>query len=116
MSGRSGTGAMPEGHDAIRVRFDEHEPPAVMFNERARPGALVSWAWCQLSALDSLLRPLVDRRRPGDADVAGAVRSVLVPVINALVLSEQRAHELESRRPAPTGRKRRGKRARRAAN
>ena len=113
MSRRHGTGAMPEAHDAIRIRFDEDEPPALVFNERALPGALISWAWCQLTALDSLLRPLSERSRPADddADVVGAVRSVLVPVINALTFSERRAHELESGRTDAPKRKRGKKRA-----
>jgi hypothetical protein len=111
MTGRHAKGAMPEGHDAIRVRFDEDEPPALTFNEQALPGALVSWAWCQLAALDSLLRVLAERSQRGedDADVVGAVRSVLGPAINALVFSELRAYQLQSHQAPPPGRKR-GKR------
>ena len=111
MNGRHGKGAMPEGHNAIRVHFDEDEPPALAFNEQALPGALVSWAWCQLAALDSLLRVLSERSERGDddADVVGAVRSVLGPAINALVFSELRAHQLQACQAPPPERKR-GKR------
>lgn len=88
--------AMPEGHEAIRVQFEENEPPALIFHEQAQPSALVSWSWCQLSALNSLLDAIIcSRRGPlGEPDVAGAVQAVLVPVINALSFSEQRAHEI----------------------
>lgn len=116
MSGRHGTGAMPEGHDAIRIRIGADEPPAIVFNDQALPGALVSWAWCQLVALDSLLQAMTERRQPGadDADVVGAVRSVLVPAINALAFSERRAHELQCERGAATAKRRRTKRAARS--
>lgn len=111
MNRRHGTGAMPEGHNAIRVHFDEDEPPALAFNEQALPGALVSWAWSQLAALDALLRVLSEASQRGDdgADVAGAVRSVLGPALNALAFSELRAHQLRPGQAAPPGR-RRGKR------
>jgi hypothetical protein len=104
---------MPEGHDAIRIRVGADEPPALVFNDHARPGALVSWAWSQLTALDSLLQAMTDRRQDGDdgADIVGAVRSVLVPAINALAFSERRAHELRCERAARPGRRRRKKRA-----
>ncbi len=113
MSGRHGTGAMPEDHDAIRIRIDGDEPPAVIFNDHALPGALVSWAWCQLAALDSLLQAMTERRQDGedDADVVGAVRSVLVPAINALAFSERRAHELQREREAAPAKRRGKKRA-----
>ena len=113
MSGGRGTGAMPEGHDAIRIRFEADEPPALVFNDRALPGALVSWAWCQLTALDSLLQAMTDGRQDADgsADVVGAVRSVLVPAINALAFSERRAHELRCERDVRPGRRRRKRRA-----
>jgi hypothetical protein len=115
MNGRRDAGAMPEGHDAIRIRVDRDEPPALVFNAQARPGALVSWACCQLTALDALLQALTDRRQHGDeADVVGAVRSVLGPAINALAFSELRAHELRSDRQARAARRRRNKRAARA--
>jgi hypothetical protein len=108
MNARHGKGAMPEGHNAIRVHFDEDEPPALAFNEQAMPGALVSWAWCQLTALDSLLRVLSERGERGDddADVVAAVRSVLEPAINALAFSELRAHQLQSRQAPPLERQR----------
>ena len=111
MSGRHGTQAMPEGHDAIRVRLDTDEPPALVFNDQALPGALVSWAWCQLKALDALLQAMSERPQDGGdgADVVGAVRSVLGPAINALAFSERRAHELQCEREAAPER-RRGKR------
>jgi len=90
-------GAMPDAPNSIRADFDEDEPPALVFNEQALPGALVSWAWCQLKALDVLLVAIAvtDRGHEGDQEVAGAVRAVLVPVINALEFSEQRASELQ---------------------
>ena len=96
---RSRINAMAEGHDAIRYDSDEAEPPALEFNEQASPGALVSWAWSQLTALDSMLRVLTARRGhdDGEADVLCAVRAILVPAMNALKLSEQRAHELRRR-------------------
>ena len=91
--------ATPEATNAIRIAFDEDEPPAIVFNELAHPGALVSWAWCQLIALDSLLAALSENRRAAHVeDVAGAVRSVLVPAINALVFAERRASELREER------------------
>ena len=111
MSRRHDTQAMPEGHDGIRIRLDDDEPPALVFNDQALPGALVSWAWCQLAALDSLLQALTDRRQDDrdDADLAGAVRSLLGPVINALAFSERRAHELQCARDARPARRRRKK-------
>jgi len=113
VGGGEGWGAMPEGHDAIRIRLDADEPPALAFNDQALPGALVSWAWCQLRALDSLLQAITEMRQDGrdDADIVGAVRCVLVPAINALAFSERRAHELESGRAASPGRRRKKKRA-----
>jgi len=90
---------MPEATNAIRIAFDEDEPPAIVFNESAHPGALISWAWCQLIALDSLLAAVSENRRTAhEEDVAGAVRSVLVPALNALVFAELRAAELEEGR------------------
>ena len=113
MSGQRGTEAMPEGHDAIRIRLDGDEPPALVFNDQALPGALVSWAWCQLKALDALLQAISEQRQDSrdDADVVGAVRSVLVPAINALAFSERRAHELQREREPPPERRRGKKRA-----
>lgn len=97
MKNRPVPSATPEASNAIRVQFDEHEPAAVVFSESAHPGALVSWAWCQLIALDTLLATGSGTRRTAhEEDVAGAVRSVLVPVINALVFAELRANELQS--------------------
>jgi hypothetical protein len=97
MNRRNSTGAMPDDANAIRADFDESEPPALVFNEQALPGALVSWAWCQLKALDTLLVAIAvtGRDHEGDTEVASAVRTVLVPVINALEFSEQRASELQ---------------------
>lgn len=96
MRGHRGLSAMPETSSAIRLGTFEDEPPAVVFHEQALPGALVSWAWCQLVALNSMLDAiLATRRGPLDGpDVAGSVQVVLVPVINALELSEERAHQL----------------------
>jgi hypothetical protein len=90
--------AAPESSNAIRVDFNEDEPPAVLFNDLAVPAALVSWAWCQLKMLDTLLLAASANRgrADGDADVAGAVRNVIGPVINALALSELRAAELRN--------------------
>jgi len=113
---------MPDAPNAIRVNFDENEPPALVFNERALPGALVSWAWCQLKALDDLLMAIAgtDRDHEGEPDVAGAVRAVLVPVINALEFSERRASELQvgstaAQSPAWRGKHRGGRKKGRAA-
>jgi hypothetical protein len=110
MNSRHSTGAMPDDANAIRADFDETEPPALVFNEQALPGALVSWAWCQLKALDVLLVAIaVTGRGPGgDTEVASAVRAVIVPVINALEFSEQRASELQVG-SAPQSPERRGK-------
>lgn len=96
MNGHRGTGAMPEGHNAIRIQFEEDEPPALAFHAQALPGALASWAWHQLVTLDALLDALIVTRqgRHGDTDLASAVQALIVPVINALSFSEQRAHEL----------------------
>lgn len=91
--------ATPEAANAIRIAFDENEPPAIVFNESAQPGALISWAWCQLITLDSLLAAVsATRRTAHEEDVAGAVRSVLVPALNALEFAERRAAELEEGR------------------
>ena len=99
MKNRPVPSAMPEATNAIRIAFDEDEPPAIVFNESAHPGALISWAWCQLIALDSLLAAVSENRRTAhEEDVAGAVRSVLVPALNALVFAELRAAELEEGR------------------
>ena len=97
MKNRPVPSAMPEAPNAIRVHFDEHEPPALVFNESAHPGALVSWAWCQLTALDALLAAGSKTRWTAhEQDVTGAVRSLLVPVINALAFAELRAGELKA--------------------
>jgi len=97
--------ATPEAVNAIRYDFDEDEPPALIFNESAQPGALVSWAWCQLSTLDTLLIAQRGRRPSCDEqEVAEAVRAIIGPVMNALRLSERRAFDLRpgSRRaPGP---------------
>lgn len=87
--------ATPEAVNAIRYDFDEDEPPALIFNECASPGALVSWAWCQLSTLDTLLIAQRERRPSCDEqEVAEAVRAIIGPVMNALRLSERRAYEM----------------------
>jgi hypothetical protein len=88
--------AMPGSQNGIRVRFEDDEPPDVAFHEQALPGALVSWAWCQLVALNELLDAITAAQQGslGGPDTAGAVQSTLVPVINALRFSERRAHEL----------------------
>ncbi len=105
--GRGGdpVGATPDDANAIRLRFDEDEPPALVFGDRAMPGALVSWAWCQLKALDALLAAALENgsRSDGESDLAGAVRTVLVPVINALEFSERRAAEIQDARIARSG-------------
>lgn len=88
--------AVAEGVNAIRIHFEQDEPPALVFNESAHPSALVSWAWSQLSALDTLISTLaIDSCGDGSpSDVAASVCCVLGPVINALRYSEVRAHEL----------------------
>lgn len=121
MSGRRSWGAMPEGHDGIRIHFDDDEPPALVFHEQALPGALVSWAWCQLKALDSFLDAIILARQggAGESDIAGAVQTILVPAINALSFSERRAHELQAGpavlRPRAKKASRRSRRRRRPA-
>ena len=112
MNGHRGTGAMPEGHNGIRVQFEEDEPPALTFHAQALPGALVSWAWHQLVTLDALLDALTVTRqgRHGDTALASAVQALIVPVINALSFSEQRAQEL--RFESSPARNRRGKKDR----
>lgn len=114
MRRRRNEDARPEGHDAIRirVRVDGDEPPALAFHAQALPGALVSWAWCQLTALDALLQAVTDGHRDDDgrADVAGAVRSVLVPAINALAFAERRAHELDCEGETAVAKRRRKRR------
>jgi hypothetical protein len=88
---------MPEAPNAIRIHFDENEPPALVFNNLAHPGALVSWAWGQLTALNALLAGRAETRWTAhEKDITGAVRSVLVPVINALAFAELRAYELKA--------------------
>jgi hypothetical protein len=95
-NGKNRFSAMPEDHDAIRLDVDEEEPPALEFNAQASPGALVSWAWSQLSAMDAMLSALTQQGGYDDdgGAVLDAVRAVVMPVINALQLSEQRAHEM----------------------
>jgi hypothetical protein len=103
---RSVPSAMPEASNAIRIAFDEDEPPAIVFNESAHPGALISWAWCQLIALDTLLAAVSETRRTAhEEDVAGAARSVLGPAINALVFAERRADELQEGRKSSVRRR-----------
>lgn len=99
---------MPETCNAIRGGLFDDEPPAVVFHEQARPGALVSWAWSQLVALNSMLDAIIEARRsPLDGpDIAGGVQAVLAPVINALEFSEQRAHELHAGAEASRSRSR----------
>jgi len=83
--------------NCIRVHFDQEEAPAVAFNERALPGALVSWAYSQLSSLDTLLELIsMGGSEEGGSEVAEAARSFLGPALNALVYSETRAHEIQS--------------------
>jgi hypothetical protein len=105
--------ATPDAPNAIRLDFSEDEPPAVVFNEQAPPGALVSWSWCQLKALDDLLVALAMKRssHDGDGDIAGAVRTVLVPVIKALAYSECRAGALHRSSTAIAGRRGRSRTA-----
>jgi hypothetical protein len=94
--------AVPDGASAICADTDECDAPAVIFNEAASPGALVSWAWSQLTALDTLLlHQWMNRASYDEQDVAEAVRAILGPVINALRLSEQRARELRKGPAAP---------------
>ncbi len=105
-----GASALPDAPDSIRVRTDDDEAPALVFNDRAPPGALVSWAWCQLKALDALLCAVLERPSAGDddTDLVGAVHDMLVPVVNALAFSERRAHEracARKQRPTPRGRR-----------
>lgn len=122
MNARRDQGAMPWDHNAIRVRFDDDEPHALVFHEQALPGALVSWAWSQLMALNALLDAILEARRedPDGSSFAAAVQNVLLPVINALAFSEQRAHQLRSEpgaQPNAQGKKskpRKGKKATRA--
>jgi len=92
---------MPESPNAIRIHFDENEPPALVFNDSAHPGALVSWAWCQLTALNALLAVGSETRWTAhEHDLTRAVRSVLAPVINALAFAEIRAGELKAAEPS----------------
>lgn len=82
--------------NCIRVHFDQEEAPAVAFSELALPGALVSWAYSQLSSLDTLLESIaMGDSDEGGSEVAEAARSFLRPALNALVYSETRAHELQ---------------------
>lgn len=120
MSSHRGLGAMPETCNAIRVGTSDDEPPAVVFHEQALPGALVSWAWCQLVALNSMLDAIIEARRGqlDGPDIAGGVQAVLVPVINALEFSEERAHQLRlgsAGTRGSRGRKRRNRRRSKAA-
>jgi hypothetical protein len=103
VSRRHDLGAVPEGANGIRIHFDENEPPAVIFNEAALPSALVSWAWSQLTALNSLISALsIDSGADGSpADVAASVQCVLGPVINALRFSEERAEALRRAANSP---------------
>lgn len=113
-------GALPWDHNAIRIGFNDDEPPAVMFHREALPGALVSWAWSQLMSLNSMLEAVLETRHSSSdgADIAGAVQTVLVPVINALQFSEERAHQLRLGSAGPRGsrgRKRTNRRRSKAA-
>ena len=94
--------AMPEDAYAICSDDDGWESPAVVFNQAATPGALVSWAWSQLTALDTVLRLQWGNRAPDDEqEVAEAVRTTLTPVINALRLSQERARALREAAAPP---------------
>jgi hypothetical protein len=116
MSSHRDLGAMPETCNAIRFGLFEEEPPAVVFNKQALPGALVSWAWSQLTALNSMLDAIIEARRGeiDGPDVAGGVQAVLVPVISALEFSEQRAHELQAEAKASRTRSKKSRRKRRS--
>jgi len=110
MGGRSDNSAVVEGTNAIRLNFDEDEPSALIFNDRACPSALVSWAWNQLRSLDSLLIAVAESGYGGDGSpgLAAAVRTMLVPAINALEFSERRVDALRRSRPiddVPDGQK-----------
>ena len=96
MNSRPSFSAVPDDTNAIRGTFDQGEPAAIVFSEGATPGALVSWAWCQLSALDALLVAMIEARPTDgdDASIAEAARVILVPAINALRFSELRAERL----------------------
>lgn len=97
MKNRPVPSAMPEAANAIRIHFDENEPPALVFNDSAHPGALVSWAWYQLTVLNTLLAAGAETRWTAhEQDLTRAVRSVLTPVINALAFAELRAGELKA--------------------
>lgn len=101
MKNRTVPSAMPEAANAIRIHFDENEPQALVFNDSAHPGALVSWAWCQLTALNALLAAGSETRWTAhEQDLTCAVRSVLAPVINALAFAELRAGELKAAEPS----------------
>jgi hypothetical protein len=70
----------------------------VIFHENATPSALVSWAWSRLATLSSLLLSQTMARNCHEPDDLGdAARAIIVPVMNALQLAEQRAYE---QRPA----------------
>ncbi len=98
MSLYSHLGPMPDGHNAIRMGFDNDEPPAVIFNPQALPGALVSWAWAELTALNDLLDAFIMTSEGGHDGLrmAVAVQATLIPVINALEFAEKRAHALRT--------------------
>jgi hypothetical protein len=106
MSSHRGLGAMPETCNTIRLGSFEGEPPAVVFHKQATSRALVSWAWSQLTALNSMLDAIIETRRGeiDGPDIAEGVQAVLVPVINALEFSEQRAHELHAEAKASRSR------------
>lgn len=95
MSRRNIPRAVHADTNCIRVEFDEDEPPAVAFDDRALPGALVSWAYSQLSSLDTLLELIsMGGSDEGGSEAAEAARSFLGPALNALAYSEIRAHEI----------------------
>ncbi len=86
--------AMPDDAIAICSDIESPEAPAVIFNEAASPSALVSWAWSQLATLSTLLLAQSMARRYHEPDDLGdAARAVIVPVMNALQLSEQRVFD-----------------------
>jgi hypothetical protein len=80
------TSAQSSIHEGVRTGASE--APAVVFNCKAGPNELVSYAHGQLVILDEVLRALMDKAE--DTALPYALRSILDPATTALELACRR--------------------------
>ncbi len=73
-------------HEGIRI--GSIEAPAVVFNCKAGPADLLSYAHGQLVILDEVLRALMDKAE--DTALPYALKSILDPATTALEIASQR--------------------------